>query len=405
MTTDPYSTIKGFEAQLVAIRRDIHAHPELAFQEQRTSDLIARTLSEWSVPVHRGLAKTGVVGILRSGSSDRALGLRADIDALPLTEHNAFPHASTYPGRMHACGHDGHTAMLLAAAKYLSMHRTFDGTVYFIFQPAEEGGGGAREMIKDGLFDRCPMEAVFGMHNWPGLSVGQFALAPGPVFASGNKFRIVIKGKGAHAAMPHNGVDPVLIACHMVQAFQTIVSRNKRPADTAVLSVTMIHGGEAPNAIPDSCEIRGTVRTFTTEVLDMIERRMREISDATCRAFGAVCEFEFDRYYPPTVNHPGETRFAREVLETVVGQASVLEFEPTMGSEDFSFYLMKKPGCYFLIGNGDGNHRSESHGGGPCMLHNPSYDFNDELIALGGATWVRLVEARLGAGRPVAATA
>ncbi len=282
--------------------------------------------------------------------------------------------------------------MLLAAARYLAKHRNFDGTVYLIFQPAEEGGGGAREMIKDGLFRLFPMEAVFGVHNWPGLGVGQFAIKSGPAFASGSRFRIVIRGKGSHAAMPHNGIDPVPIACQMVQAFQTIITRNKRPIDTAVISVTMIHAGEATNVVPDSCEIRGTVRTFTIEVLDLIERRMREISDGIGQAFGARCEFEFERYYPPTTNHARETEFVRRVLNGMFGETSVVDFEGTLGSEDFSFYLLEKPGCYFLIGNGDGAHRTAGHGAGPCMLHNPSYDFNDDLIPWGGAMWVRLVK-------------
>jgi hippurate hydrolase len=374
------------------LRRDIHAHPELGFQEQRTSDLIANTLAGWGIPLHRGLGKTGVVGIVKGGSATRAVGLRADIDALPITERNAFAHASVHRGRMHACGHDGHTAMLLAAAKYLSTHRDFDGTVYLLFQPAEEGGGGAREMIKDGLFELFPMEAIFGMHNWPGLQAGQFALAPGPTFASANDFKILIRGKGAHAAMPHNGIDPIPVACQLVQAFQTIISRNKRPIDAGVISVTMIHGGEATNVVPDFCELQGTVRTFTLEVLDMIEQRMQRIAEATCQAFGTSCEFTFTRNYPPTINHPRETEFARRVLAELVGTHNVKEFEPTMGSEDFSFFLLQKPGCYFVIGSGDGTHRAGGHGAGPCMLHNPSYDFNDELIPLGGSMWVRLAE-------------
>ena len=379
-------------ALITAMRRDIHAHPELCFQEERTSDAIAKALTEWGIPVIRGLGKTGVVGVVKNGSSKRAVGLRADIDALPMTEHNHFAHASQHPGRMHACGHDGHTAMLLAAAKHLSRHRNFDGTVYLVFQPAEEGGGGAREMMKDGLFDKCPMEAIFGAHNWPGMRVGQFALRSGPVFASSNEFRITIRGKGAHAALPHNGVDPVPIACQMVQAFQTIVTRNKRPIDTAVISVTMIHAGEATNVIPDSCELRGTVRTFTTDVLDLVERRMRQIAESTCAAFEASCEFHFHRNYPPTINHSPETDFARSLLADVVGAENVHDFEPTMGAEDFSFFLQQKPGCYFLIGNGDGEHREGGHGLGPCMLHNPSYDFNDDLIPLGATAWVRLAE-------------
>ncbi len=386
-------------ALVTALRRDIHAHPELCFEEVRTADLIAKALGDWGIPIHRGLGKTGVVGIVKNGTSGRAVGLRADIDALPMTEHNHFPHRSQHHGKMHACGHDGHTAMLLAAAKHLAKHRNFDGTVYLVFQPAEEGGGGAHEMMKDGLFEKFPMEAIFGAHNWPGMAVGQFALKSGPVFASSNEFRITIRGKGAHAAMPHNGIDPVPVACQMVQAFQTIVTRNKRPLETAVISVTMIHAGEATNVIPDSCELQGTVRTFTTEVLDLVERRMQVIAEATCAAFETRCEFAFKRNYPPTVNHPAETEFARGLLGEVVGPENVLDFEPTMGAEDFSFFLQQKPGCYFLIGNGDGAHREGGHGLGPCMLHNPSYDFNDELIPLGATAWVRLAEKWLGTAR------
>lgn len=377
------------------LRRDIHAHPELCFEEQRTSDLIAKKLTAWGIPLHRGLGKTGVVGILKNGSSHRAVGLRADMDALPITEHNSFTHASAYAGKMHGCGHDGHTVMLLAAAKYLATHRDFDGTVYLIFQPAEEGGGGARVMIKDGLFDLFPMDAIFGVHNWPGLAVGHFAIKSGPLFATSNEFKITIRGKGAHAAMPHNGIDPVLVACQMVQAFQTIITRNKRPIDTGVISVTMIHAGEAANVIPASCELQGTVRTFTSEVLDMIERRMLQIAEATSQAFGATSDFTFRRNYPPTVNHPKETEFVRTLLGGLVGAPNVQEFEPTMAAEDFSYFLREKPGCYFLIGNGDGNHQIGSHDAEPCTLHSPNYDFNDELIPLGGSMWVRLVESWL----------
>ena len=386
-------------AVIAAMRRDIHAHPELCFQEERTADVIAKALTDWGIPIHRGLGKTGVVGIVKNGSSARAVGLRADIDALPMTEHNHFAHASTYAGKMHACGHDGHTAMLLAAARHLAKHRNFDGTVYLVFQPAEEGGGGAREMMRDGLFEKFPMEAIFGIHNWPGMQVGQFALKSGPVMAGSNEFRVTIRGKGSHAALPHLGLDPVPVACQMVQAFQTIVTRNKRPIDTAVISVTMIHAGEATNVVPEDCEIQGTVRTFTTEVLDLVERRMKQIAESTCAAFEVGCDFEFKRNYPPTVNHEAETEFARALLGEVVGPENVLDFEPTMGSEDFSYFLQEKPGCYFLIGNGDGSHRDGGHGLGPCMLHNPSYDFNDELIPLGATAWVRLAEKWLAAPR------
>jgi len=281
----------------------------------------------------------------------------------------------------------------------LSKHRNFDGTVYLVFQPAEEGGGGAREMMKDGLFERFPMEAIFGAHNWPGMAVGHFALREGPVFASSNEFKITLRGKGAHGAMPHNGIDPVPAACQMVQAFQTIISRNKRPIDTGVISVTMIHTGEATNVIPEACVMEGTVRTFTTEVLDLIERRMKTVAEATAAAFECACEFSFRRNYPPTVNHAAETAFARTLLGDVVGADNVHEFEPTMGAEDFSYFLQGKPGCYFLIGNGDGAHRAGGHGMGPCMLHNASYDFNDDLIPLGATVWVRLAEAWLAAPR------
>ena len=385
-------SILADSAAVATIRRDLHAHPELRFEENRTADVIATALGEWGIEVHRGLGKTGVVGIVKNGNSPRAVGLRADIDALPITERNSFAHASRHPGKMHACGHDGHTAMLLAAAKHLARHRHFDGTVYLIFQPAEEGGGGAREMIKDGLFERFPMEAVFGAHNWPGMKVGQFAVKSGPVFASSNEFKITIHGKGAHGAMPHLGIDPVPVACQMVQAFQTIITRNMRPIDTGVISVTMIHTGEATNVVPESCVLEGTVRSFTTEVLDLIERRMKTVADATCAAFEASCEFEFARNYPPTINHAAETEFAKSVMAEVVGSENVLEFEPTMGAEDFSYFLQARPGCYFVIGNGDGAHRAGGHGLGPCMLHNPSYDFNDDLIPLGATLWVRLAE-------------
>jgi amidohydrolase len=379
-------------AEMAAIRRDIHAHPELCFKEVRTAEVVAQKLAEWGIPIHRGLGTTGVVGIVKNGTSSRAIGLRADMDALPMQEFNTFSHASQHPGKMHACGHDGHTAMLLAAARHLANNRNFDGTVYLIFQPAEEGGGGAREMIKEGLFEQFPMDAVFGMHNWPGGEVGQFAASVGPVMASSNEFRITIKGKGGHAAMPHNGLDPVPVACQMVLAFQTIISRNTRPIDAGVVSVTMIHAGEATNVIPDSVELRGTVRTFTVEVLDMIEQRMRQIAEHTCAAFEASCEFSFVRNYPPTINSAKEAEFARQVMASIVGEDQVLVQEPTMGAEDFSFMLQAKPGCYSFIFNGDGAHREMGHGGGPCMLHNPSYDFNDDLIPLGATYWVRLAE-------------
>jgi amidohydrolase len=387
-------------ASIAAVRRDIHAHPELCFEEVRTADVIAKQLESWGIPIHRGLAKTGVVGIVhgrdggKSAAEGKALGLRADIDALPMQEHNSFAHASKHAGKMHACGHDGHTAMLLAAAQHWAkpQNRQFDGTVYLIFQPAEEGGGGARVMMEEGLFEQFPMGAVFGMHNWPGMPVGQFAVSAGPVMASTSEFKFTIHGKGCHAALPHNGVDPVPIACQMVQAFQTIISRNKKPIEAGVISVTMIHAGEATNVVPDSCTLEGTVRTFNDAVTDMIEARMRAVAEHTAAAFGASCEVEFVRNYPATVNHEKEAAFCREVLADIVGPDNVLTQEPTMGGEDFAFMLQAKPGAYVFIANGEGGHREMGHGAGPCMLHNPSYDFNDELIPLGATYWVRLAE-------------
>jgi len=393
-------------AGIAAIRRDIHAHPELCFEEQRTADIVANKLTEWGIPLHRGMGTTGVVGIVHGrdgGASGRAVGLRADMDALPMQEFNTFDHASRHAGKMHACGHDGHTAMLLAAAQHFSRNRNFDGTVFLIFQPAEEGGGGAREMIRDGLFEQFPMEAVFGMHNWPGEQLGRFAVSPGPVMASSNEFKITIRGKGSHAALPHNGIDPVPVACQMVLGFQTIISRNKKPIDAGVVSVTMIHAGEATNVVPDFCELQGTVRTFSIEVLDLIESRMKQIAEHTCAAYDATCEFEFVRNYPPTINSAPEAEFARQVMVEIVGAGNVAVQEPTMGAEDFAYMLQARPGAYCFIANGDGSHREMGHGGGPCMLHNPSYDFNDDLIPLGATYWVRLAEQWLAAPRAVQA--
>ncbi|RID97423.1 M20 aminoacylase family protein [Simplicispira hankyongi] len=392
-------------AAIASLRRDIHAHPELCFEEVRTADLVASKLTEWGIPIHRGLGTTGVVGIVHGrdgGACGRAIGLRADMDALPMQEHNAFAHTSRHAGKMHACGHDGHTAMLLAAAQHFAKERHFDGTVYLIFQPAEEGGGGAREMINDGLFTQFDMQAVFGMHNWPGMAVGQFAVSPGPVMASSNEFKITIHGKGGHAALPHTSIDPVPIACQMVQGFQTIISRNKKPVDAGVISVTMIHTGEATNVVPESCELQGTVRTFTLEVLDLIEARMREVAEHTCAAHQATCDFEFVRNYPPTVNSAPEAAFARRVMQEIVGEANVLAQEPTMGAEDFAYMLQVRPGAYCFIANGEGAHRMPGHGEGPCTLHNASYDFNDELIPLGATYWVRLTEQWLAAAAAAA---
>lgn len=377
---------------LTQLRKDIHAHPELAYQEWRTADLVADTLSNWGITVERGLGTTGLVGIIKAGSSSRAIGLRADMDALPMQEHNQFPHASRYPGVMHACGHDGHTAMLLAAGYYLAQQQNFDGTVYLIFQPAEEGGGGADAMIKDGLFQRFAMQSVYGMHNWPGLKVGQFALSAGPVMASLSTFKIVIHGKGCHAAMPHLGLDPVPVAAQLILALQTIVSRNLNPIEAGLLSVTMLNAGEACNIIADQCQLQGTVRAFNSEVLALIKQRLYETSQHICLAHGMHCEIEFVSSYPATVNHAPEVAVSRQVLTELVGAENLLAQQPTMGAEDFAFMLQQLPGNYCFIGNGDGEHRNAGHGLGPCTLHNGSYDFNDQLLPLGASYWVKLVE-------------
>jgi amidohydrolase len=385
--------LRQSKSELQQIRRDLHAHPELRFEEHRTADLVARSLAGWGIEVHRGLGGTGVVGLIRAGSGQRAIGLRADMDALPIQEMNTFSHRSCFDGRMHACGHDGHTAMLLAAARHLAASRTFDGNIVLIFQPAEEGGAGADRMIRDGLFERFPCDAVFALHNWPGLSVGQFAVAPGPMLASTNEFDIQVTGRGGHAAMPHLTVDPVLVAVQIVQGLQAIVTRARNPNDAAVLSVTMIHAGDATNVIPDVARIGGTVRTFADPVTDLFELRIREIAEHTARAHGASATIQFQRTYPPTVNHPQEAQFAARVADGVVGTQNVVrDVAPTLGAEDFAFMLKARPGAYLFIGNGDGTHRDAGHGAGPCTLHNASYDFNDELIPIGGTFWVRLAE-------------
>ena len=379
---------------IAEIRRNIHAHPELRFEEKRTADLVAQTLSSWGIAVYQGLGKTGVVGRLDGElGPGKMIGLRADMDALPLQEKNTFAHASQNPGKMHACGHDGHTAMLLGAAQYLSNHRDFKGTVIFIFQPAEEGGAGAQEMIEDGLFEQFPCDAVFGMHNWPGLEEGHFGVVSGPMMASSNEFVIDIQGKGGHAALPHNSADPIMAGIQIAQALQTIITRNKRPVDAAVISITQFHAGETSNVIPDTAMLGGTVRTFTLEVLDLIETRMHEIANQVASAFDCKANLTFKRNYPPLINDEQQTEFAAQVMKELVGNERVnTRIDPTMGAEDFAFMLLKKPGCYVFLGNGDGDHRSTGHGMGPCHLHNPSYDFNDQIIPVGVNYWVRLAQ-------------
>jgi amidohydrolase len=394
--------ISGLIGPIRAIRRDIHAHPELKFEEHRTASLVAQELRDYGCDqVVTGLGKTGVVGLIKghrptvSGQQRTMIGLRADMDALPMSELNTFAHASRHAGKMHACGHDGHTATLLAAAKAMSLDRDFAGSVVLIFQPAEEGGGGAKAMIEDGLFEQFPCDAVFAIHNWPGLKVGEFGMNPGAMMASSNEFEIMVRGKGAHAAMPHLGVDPVLIASHLILAFQSLVSRETKPIDATVLSVTQVHAGEATNVIPDHCVMKGTVRTFSLQALDTIEAGMRRICSQLPGAFTAQADFQFNRNYPPTINHRHEAMFAADVAADIVGETMVQRnVEPTMGAEDFAYMLLEKPGAYIFLGNGDasGLHRSQGHGLGPCTLHNPSYDFNDDLIPIGATFWQLLTK-------------
>ncbi|MDR2614880.1 MAG: amidohydrolase, partial [Candidatus Accumulibacter sp.] len=363
-----------FLDELVALRRDIHAHPEVAYRETRTADVVARELAAYGLEVHRGLAGTGVVGVLKKGDGRRAIGLRADMDALPMEEKNVFAHVSQNPGRMHACGHDGHTAMLLGAARHLAENLAslaFDGTVYFIFQPAEESEGGAKRMIEDGLFRRFPMDAVFGMHNWPDLPAGKMAVMPGPIMAGTCVFEIRLRGQGCHAAMPHQGIDTLVAASHLVLALQTIVSRNVPPCESAVVSVTQIHGGDALNVIPDEAVLCGTIRIFKPEIETLIESAMRRLCAGIGSTFGVRTDIAFDQRYPVTISSAPEAKICREAAAGVLGAENVRQNEsPSMAAEDFSYMLREKPGCYAWLGNGSGND------GRP--LHNPHYDFNDE---------------------------
>ena len=381
-----------------AIRRDIHAHPELSYSEHRTAKIVVDQLTAMGIEVHQSVGVTGVVGVIKGLKSGAGIALRADMDALPLQERNQFEHRSQYAGKMHACGHDGHTATLLCAAGYLAKNRDFSGTVYLIFQPAEEGGAGAKAMINDGLFERFSIDEIYGYHNWPGYPQGSVGIVAGAMMASASVFKIKVVGKGAHAAMPQLGADPLLVACQLVQGLQSIVTRNINPLDSVVLSVTKIHCGDATNIIADDCVIEGTVRCFSEDVLKAVETRMGRISQDLCLAFDCEGQLDFRRAYPATINHAAQAHYMREVVVNLLGQDKVVDFTPTMGSEDFSFFLQEKPGCYFALGNGDGDHRDLLHGMGPCTLHNPSYDFNDALIPIGASLWVRLIEARLGKG-------
>ena len=380
--------IERYREELTAIRRDIHKHPEMAFEETRTSDVVAERLQSYGIEIHRGLAKTGVVGTLKAGMGNKAIALRADMDALPIQEANDFDYRSVHDNKMHACGHDGHTTMLLGAAKYLSETREFDGIVHFIFQPAEEGRGGAKVMIDDGLFDKFPVTAVYGMHNWPTLAAGKFAMRVGPILAAFDSFEITITGKGTHAAMPHTGIDPITAASQIVTALQTIVARNTDPLDSAVVSVTMFHAGNANNVIPDSVTLGGCTRSLLAVTQKSIEARMESIVAGVCDAHGATYSFRYTHGYPATVNAEEETANAAAAAKDVASEDNVLtDIAPIMGSEDFAFMLQEKPGSYILIGNGDGV--------GSCMVHNPGYDFNDDILTLGARYWSRLVETQL----------
>jgi hippurate hydrolase len=381
-------------SRFVRLRRDIHAHPELGFEEHRTSKLVAQLLGEWGIEVHTGIAGTGVVGVLKCGAGRRSIGLRADLDALPLQEENRFPHRSQHDGRMHACGHDGHTTMLLAAAWHLAQARDFDGTVNFIFQPAEEmGKAGALKMIQDGLFERFPCDAVFALHNFSLGQVGSFAVNHGALMASSNTWRVDITGRGAHASMPHRALDPVAAAIDLAQQMQALLPRVVDSRERALLAVTQIQGSDAPNVIPDRAWVGGTVRTFSIDALDRIEAALRQMAEHTAQAHGCGAEVSFRRASPPLVNHEREARFAAQVMREVVGDERVDENYPAvLAAEDFAHMLRVKPGCYAFIGNGDGGHRLPDHGAGPCTIHNTSFDFNDEIIPIGASYFVRLAQ-------------
>ena len=377
--------VNELQAVMQEWRRDIHQHPELAFNENRTAEMVAQNLESFGAEVFTGIGKTGVVGKLTNGNSDKAIGLRADMDALPMQENNDFSYRSVNEGVFHGCGHDGHTAMLLGAAKYLSLTKEFDGTVYFIFQPAEEAAGGAPEMIKDGLFDKFRMTSVYGMHNMPGMPVGQFGIRSGHMFAAFAPFDIEITGIGGHAAMPQNCVDPIVISSSVIQALQTVVSRNIDPFKPSVISVTQVHAGDAYNVIPDSVQLCGGVRYFDQESGLIIKRRIEEVLQGICSTYGASFTLNYDELYPVLSNHEKETGIAVTAASDLVGAEKVnAEIPATAGSEDFAFMLLEKPGAYILIGNGDGK--------GGCMIHHSSYDFNDRILPLGASYWIQLAE-------------
>jgi hippurate hydrolase len=381
--------ILAHDDEMVAIRHQIHANPELAYEEHATSDLVAERLARWGYEVHRGLGGTGVVGTLRAGTSERHVGLRADMDALPIAETSGKAWASKVFGKMHACGHDGHTAMLLAAARHLAATRNFDGHLHLVFQPAEEGQAGAKRMLDDGFLKLFPCEAMFGMHNMPGKPTGKFVALAGHAMASSDTCIIKVRGRGGHGAMPQTTVDAVVVGSAIVMALQSIVSRNVPPLDTGVVTVGAFLAGDAPNVIADTAELRLTVRAFKPHVRDLLERRIAEIAQAQAAVFGATAEVDYQRRYPCLYNHPKETNFCTEVIRDWLGEDGLLEIEPVTGSEDFAFFLEQVPGCYVFIGNGVG-----SEGG--CMVHNPAYDFNDAVLPTGATYWVKLAETYLG---------
>jgi len=383
-------TIAGWAEDMTAWRRDLHAHPELGFEEQRTSAVVAEKLASWGIDVHRGLAGTGVVGTLAGREkSPHSIALRADMDALPLQETNDIPYASSTSGKMHACGHDGHVTMLLGAARYLAQTRDFAGTVHFVFQPAEEGLGGGARMVEDGLFARFPCDAVYGLHNWPGLPLGTVGVRSGPMMAAADSFTIEVIGRGGHAALPHFTVDPVLTAAHIISGLQSLVSRATDPLEAAVVSVTSVQGGHAHNVIPERVRLLGTARSFSSAVRDALEAGIKRIARATAEASGAQAVVDYRRIFPPLVNASAQVATAASAAATVVGEASVnRDYPPVMGSEDFAYMLEAKPGAYVFLGQAGGGHSS--------MIHSPHYDFNDALLPIGASYWLALVRQTLG---------
>jgi len=379
---DIAAAVEAHREAMVALRRDLHRHPELAYRERRTGDLVAQALSSWGYEVHRGLGRTGVVGTLALGDGPRRIGIRADMDALPIVEATNLPYASGTAGVMHACGHDGHTASLLTAARVLAERRGFSGTLHLIFQPAEEGGAGARRMIEDGLFERFPCDAVYGLHNWPGVPTGRFGFIAGPAMAAVDRVTIRVVGKGGHGAVPQQTIDPVVASASLVMALQSVVARNVSPLDAAVVTVGTIHGGTAPNVIPDTVELQLTVRTFKPEVRERIEARITALAEAQAESYGATAEIEYLHGYPVLVNHAAETEFARQVAAEQFGADRVeAEFPPITASEDFAYMLQERPGTYLYLGNGDS-----------AALHSPHYNFNDEILPVAARYWVALAE-------------